>query len=297
MNLQSFSMPATEGLLNIDKPAGMSSHDVVNRIRRLTGIHRVGHAGTLDPLATGVLLLCVGRTTRLVEYLVGHDKVYEVVVRLGQTTNTYDAEGEVVLERPFTHLTSSQIEQALEPFRGPIQQKPPIYSAIKKDGQPLYKLARAGVEVDVPSRDVTIHALEILAIDLPDVRLRVACSSGTYIRSLAHDLGEALGCGGHVIDLRRTAVGDFAAAAAVPLDALTAENWGEYVLAGDTAVSHLPRLDLTHEQTERLKNGQRPPRLTSQPAAPLLRAYDPARHFVGVVTAYEEYLQARKIFL
>jgi tRNA pseudouridine55 synthase len=290
-------MPATEGLLNIDKPVGMSSHDVVNRIRRLTGIRRVGHAGTLDPLATGVLLLCVGRATRLVEYLVGHDKVYEVVVRLGQTTNTYDAEGKVVVERPFTHLTIAQIEQALTPFRGPIQQKPPMYSAIKKDGKPLYKLARAGIEVDVPARDVTIHALEILEMDLPNVRLRVACSSGTYIRSLAHDLGEALGCGGHVIVLRRTFVGDFAVTDAVPLDALTTQNWDEYVMAGDTAVAYLPRLDLTVEQTEGLKNGQRPPRLAGQPAAPLLRAYDPAQQFIGIVTAHEEYLQARKIFL
>ena len=289
-------MSTAEGLLNIDKPGGMTSHDVVNRIRRLTGIRRIGHAGTLDPLATGVLLLCIGRTTRLVEYLVGHDKVYEVTVRLGQATNTYDAEGEVVVERPFTHLTSNQIEQALTPFRGPIQQKPPIYSAIKKDGQPLYKLARAGVEIDVPARSVTIHALDILDVTLPEVRLRVACSSGTYIRSLAHDLGEALGCGGHVTALRRTAVGDFAVANAVPLDDLTADNWSEHILVGETAVAHLPRLDLTTDQTAALKNGQRPPRQIDQPQSPLLRAYDAAGQFIGMVTAHEEYLQARKIF-
>ena len=289
-------MPTTEGLLTIDKPGGMTSHDVVNRIRRLMDIRRIGHAGTLDPLATGVLLLCIGRTTRLVEYLVGHDKVYEVTVRLGQTTNTYDAEGEVVLERPFTHLTIAQIEQALAPFRGPIQQKPPIYSAIKKDGQPLYKLARAGVEVDVPARKVTIHALDILNVALPEVRLRTACSSGTYIRSLAHDLGEALGCGGHVTALRRTAVGDFAVTDAVPLADLTALNWSEHILAGETAVAHLPRLDLTADQTAALQNGQRPPRQTDQPQSPLLRAYDAAGQFIGIVTAHAEYLQARKIF-
>lgn len=290
-------MSTTEGVLNIDKPGGMTSHDVINRIRRLTGIRRIGHAGTLDPLATGVLLLCIGRTTRLVEYLVGHDKVYEVTVRLGQTTNTYDAEGEVVVERPFTHLTTAQIEQALSPFRGPIQQKPPIYSAIKKDGQPLYKLARAGVEVDVPARAVTIHALDILDIALPEVRLRVACSSGTYIRSLAHDLGQALGCGGLVTALRRTAVGGFGVTDAIQLADLTVNNWQEYLLTGNTAVAHLPRLDLTADQTAALKNGQRPPRQASQPQSPLLRAYDDTGQFVGIVTAHEEYLQARKIFL
>ncbi len=289
-------MSTTEGVLNIDKPGGLTSHDVVNRIRRLTGIRRIGHAGTLDPLATGVLLLCIGRTTRLVEYLVGHDKVYEVTVRLGQTTNTYDAEGEVVMERPFTHLTTIQIEQALVPFRGLIQQKPPIYSAIKKDGQPLYKLARAGVEVDVPAREVTIHRLELLDVTLPELRLRVNCSSGTYIRSLAHDLGEALGCGGHVTALRRTAVGDFGVADAVPLADLTAQNWPEYLLAGDTAVTHLPRLDLSADQKTALQNGLRPPRQPSQPQSHLLRAYDAAGQFVGIVTAHEEYLQARKMF-
>ena len=290
-------MSTAEGLLNIDKPGEMTSHDVVNRIRRLIGLRRVGHAGTLDPLATGVLLLCVGRTTRLVEYLVGLDKVYEVVVRLGQTTNTYDAEGEIVAERPYSHLTPQQIEQALPPFRGLIQQKPPIYSAIKKDGQPLYKLARAGVAVDVPARAVTIHALQILDITLPEITLHVGCSSGTYIRSLAHDLGEALGCGGHVTALRRTKVGDFLADTAVPLDTLTSGNWSEHILPGDTAVTHLPRIDLTEVETHRLRNGQRPPRPGHCPPAPLLRAYDPTGNFVGIIAAHEEYLQAQKMFI
>lgn len=290
-------MSTAEGILNIDKPGGMTSHDVIQRIRRLTRIRRVGHAGTLDPLATGVLLVCVGRAARLVEYLVGHDKVYETAVRLGQTTNTYDAEGEVVRERPFAHVTPGQIEQTLTQFRGSIQQKPPLYSAIKKEGRPLYKLARAGIKVDLPPRDVTVYALELLAVDLPQIRLHVACSSGTYVRSLAYDLGEALGCGGHVMELRRTAVDDFTVATAVPLDDLTETNWQDYLLASDTAVAHLPRLDLTAAETSQLQNGQRPPRPANQPPASLLRAYDPAGQFVGTITAHEEYLQARKIFL
>ncbi|MEJ2746347.1 MAG: tRNA pseudouridine(55) synthase TruB [Anaerolineae bacterium] len=290
-------MPAIEGVLSIDKPGGMTSHDVIQRVRRLTNIRRIGHAGTLDPLATGVLLLCVGRAARLVEYLVGQDKVYEATVRLGQTTNTYDAEGEVVAERPFSHITPGQIEQTLSQFRGPIQQRPPRYSAIKKDGQPLYKLARAGIDVEPPLREVTIYALEIEAVDLPEVRLRVSCSSGTYVRSLAHDLGQALGCGGHVTALRRVAVGDFAVETAVPLDQLTETNWQDYLLASDTAVAHLPRLNLSAAATTQLQNGQRPPRPDNQPPASLLRAYDPAGQFIGTITAHEEYLQARKIFL
>ncbi len=290
-------MSTIEGVLNIDKPTGMTSHDVVNRIRRLAGIRRVGHAGTLDPLATGALLLCVGRATRLVEYLVGQRKVYEATVRLGQATNTYDAEGTVAAERPFAHITPEQFQQTLAQFRGPIQQRPPIYSAIKQNGQPLYKLARQGIKVTVPPRAVTIYQLELLDWALPDVRLRIVCSSGTYIRSLAHDVGQALGCGGHITALRRTAVGDFNVDTAVPLPDLTTENWREHLMAADTAVAHLPRLDLTTTETEQLQNGQRPPRPPDQPPAPLTRAYNPADQFVGVVIVNETYLQARKMFL
>jgi tRNA pseudouridine55 synthase len=204
------SMSDLSGVLCVDKPLGMTSHDVVGRTRRVAGLRRVGHAGTLDPLATGVLLLCLGRAARLIEYLVGHDKVYETTVRLGQTTATYDAEGEVLAERPFLHLTLSQIEAALEAFRGDIVQQPPIYSAIKQGGQPLYKLARQGkTEVARPYRPVTIHELTRLSWEPPHLSLRIACSSGTYIRSLGYDLGEALGCGGHLSALRRLAVGRF----------------------------------------------------------------------------------------
>ncbi len=290
-------MSTIEGVLNVDKPGGMTSHDVVNRIRRLTGIRRVGHAGTLDPLATGALLLCIGRATRLVEYLVGQDKVYEAVVRLGQATDTYDADGVVVAERPFTHITLSQLQQALESFRGPIQQRPPMYSAIKRSGQPLYKLARQGIKLDVPPRAVTIYELEALDWTPPEINLRVVCSSGTYIRSLAHDLGQALGCGGHIAALRRTHIGNFGLDTAVPLADLNETNWKNALLPSDTAVAHLPRLDLSAPDAEQLKQGQRPLRQADLPPIPLTRAYDQDGKFIGIVTAHTGYLQARKIFI
>ena len=284
------------GVLCVDKPLGMTSHDVVNRIRRTGGLRRVGHAGTLDPLATGVLLLCLGRATRLIEYMVGHDKIYETTVRLGQTTATYDAEGDVVAERPFTHLTLSQIQAALEPFRGDILQQPPIYSAIKQGGQPLYKLARQGkTDVARPFRPVTIHELTLLNWDPPFLSLRIHCSSGTYIRSLGHDLGEALGCGGHLTALRRLAVGDFSVETAVPLNTLSPENITSFLLPPDTAVRHLPRLDLPETAAADILQGKSIPQ-TSSTADELARAYGPGDQFLGIITAQDGQWLAKKMF-
>ena len=284
------------GVLCVDKPLGITSHDVVNRVRRLAGLRRVGHAGTLDPLATGVMLLCLGRSTRLVEYLVGHDKLYETTVRLGQTTTTYDAEGEIVAERPFTHLSLSQIQDALEPFRGDIQQQPPLYSAIKQGGQPLYKLARQGkTDVERPFRPVIIRELTLLGWEPPLLSLRIGCSSGTYIRSLGHDLGEALGCGGHLTGLRRLAVGDFGVEDAVPLDQLMPENVASFLLPADTAVRHLPRLDLSETAAADILQGKAIPK-TIQMVGELARAYDPAGQFLGVVAAQQDAWLARKMF-
>ena len=289
-------MATLEGVLVVDKPGGMTSHDVVNRIRRVAGTRRVGHAGTLDPLATGVLLVCVGRATRLVEYLVGQSKTYVTTVRLGQVTNTYDAGGEVVQERPVSHITSTQIIQALAQFRGTIQQKPPIYSAIKKDGQPLYKLARQGKDVVVPLREVMIYDLSLLAVDLPEIELEMTVSSGMYVRSLAHDLGEVLGCGGHVATLRRTAVGDFLVKNAVALDTLTVDNVGDFLQSMTTAVAHLPRLDLNVSETAELTNGRVITRQSHQPQAELVQAYAVDGRFVGIVKASGANWRAHKIF-
>jgi tRNA pseudouridine55 synthase len=289
-------MDSLGGVLCVDKPLGITSHDVVNRIRRLAGLRRVGHAGTLDPLATGVLLLGLGRSTRLIEYLVGADKVYETAVCLGQTTTTYDAEGDVVAERPFSHLTLPQISDALAPFRGVIQQQPPLYSAIKQGGQPLYKLARRGVtDVKRPYRTVTIHELTLLSWEPPYLTLRISCSSGTYIRSLGHDLGEALGCGGHLATLRRLAVGDFGVETAVSLDQLTPENIIDHLLPPDTAVRHLPRLDLPETVAVAILQGKPIPQ-TTPPLAELARAYGPDGQFLGVVIAEGNQWRARKMF-
>jgi tRNA pseudouridine55 synthase len=258
-------------------------------------MRRVGHAGTLDPLATGVLLVCLGRATRLVEYLTGQPKTYEAVIRMGQATDTYDAEGTITAERPVT-FTKADLAQALAQFRGEIEQVPPMYSAIKQDGQPLYKLARQGIEVERPSRRVTIYKLEVLDWQPPFLSLRIVCSKGTYIRSLAHDLGEILGCGGHIAALRRTAVGDFALDTAVLLDDLTPDNLENYLLPMDTAVSHLPRLDLPDPDANRLLMGQTVSRQPEQPAAELVRAYGADGRFIGVVRANEAVWQAHKMF-
>ncbi|WP_374689416.1 tRNA pseudouridine(55) synthase TruB [Promineifilum sp.] len=284
----------TSGLLILDKPTGPTSHDAVQRLRRLSGQRRIGHAGTLDPLAEGVLLVCLGRATRFVEYLVGLDKTYETTVRLGQATTTYDAEGTVTLERP-VEVTPGQIEAALDAWRGPIQQRVPLFSAVKRDGQPLYKSARRGEAVEPPVREVTIHALDVLSFTPPLLTLRVVCSSGTYIRSLAHDLGAALGCGGHVAALRRTAVGRFTIAQAVSLDALTPENLAEYLLPPEAAVAHLPRLDVDEASAARLAMGQR---LAAPGDAPVgdVAAWGPGGRFLGVVAVDGEVLRPRKMF-
>jgi tRNA pseudouridine55 synthase len=284
------------GILNIDKAQGLTSHDVVARLRRICGIRRIGHAGTLDPLATGVLLVCVGSATRLSEYLMGQPKTYETTVRLGQTTTTYDTEGEITAERPFNHLTHADIEAALAEFRGPLAQIPPIYSAIKVNGQPMYKLARQGKTVERQPRAVTIYALDLLAWNPPDLRLRVACSSGTYIRSLGYDLGERLGCGGHLTALRRTAVGDFQIAQAVSLEALTPDNWLAHTLPPDQAVAHLLRLDVGAEESEALLQGKQITRQPHHPQAELARVYQPSGVFLGLVERQDNAWQPKKIF-
>ena len=285
-----------EGILNIDKPQWLSSHDVVARVRRICNMRRVGHAGTLDPLATGVLLVCVGRVTRLSEYLMGQQKTYTATVRLGQTTNTYDAEGAVLEERPFAHINQSTIEQALEPFRGPIEQIPPIYSALKVNGQPMYKLARQGKDVERKPRPVTIYELELLDWTPPNLQLRVVCSTGTYIRSLAYDIGEILGCGGHITVLRRTAVGEFHISSSVSLAALSPDNWQSFCLPGDQAVTNLPRLDANEEETHALLLGQRILATSGQPEESLVRAYDPVGEFFGILLREEDLWRPKKMF-
>lgn len=289
-------MPS-EGILNIDKPAGMTSHDVVNRVRRLAGTRRVGHAGTLDPLATGVLLVCLGRATRLVEYLMGQPKCYQTTVRLGQTTNTYDADGQIMTDKAVPAYDLSQLEAVLQSFRGIIEQQPPAFSAIKQDGQPIYKLARQGKTVEVAARSVTIYELELMDWERPFLQLRVLCSTGTYIRSLAHDVGAALGCGGHVVALRRTAVGAFQVQQAVPLADLDAANLPDFIQMPETAVFHLPPLHLNSTEAQKLQNGLSIPIAPHHPVAPLVRVYNHLDQFIGIAQQAQLDWRAHKMFI
>lgn len=274
-------MKTFEGLLNIDKPAGMTSHDVVRQVRRIAKMKRVGHTGTLDPMATGVLVVCLGRATRLAEYVQGQTKTYVTTVRLGQTTNTYDADGEILQEKEVV-VTRPGLTQALTHFTGTIQQVPPMYSAIKKDGQPLYKLARQGQEIERPARTITIYELDLLKWQSPNLELRVVCSTGTYIRSLAYDLGGLLGCGGHLTALRRTQVGQFTIDSAVPLDKLSSESITTHLLPPDEAVAHFQRVDTSAEEAKLLGFGQT---IGDGAEKGLGRVYDPAGQFIGIVRA------------
>lgn len=249
-----------DGILIIDKPAGITSHDVVSQVRRLLDEGRVGHAGTLDPLATGVLVLGIGKGTRLLEYLTGQEKRYRGTIRLGVTTNTYDAEGEIVEQVEGPWPARSTVEEALTHFRGDIDQYPPVYSAIKQGGEPLYEKARRGEDVNVEPRVVTIHALTVLAYDPPTLVIDATCSKGTYIRSLAHDIGQALDVGAHLTDLRRLSSGPFTLDDAVTLDTLanaaTEGGVEEFMLPLGAGLDDFPRLDMDANTARRLAYGQ-----------------------------------------
>jgi tRNA pseudouridine55 synthase len=284
-----------EGLLCIDKPLGITSHDAVNAVRRLAGMRRVGHAGTLDPLATGLLLICLGRATRLLEYLVGQPKAYIAKIQLGRETSTYDAEGETVAESP-VDVSVKELHSALDNFRGTIIQLAPLYSAVKVDGQPLYRRARHGEKVERPERTVTIYQLDMMAWSDAVVELHIRCSSGTYIRSIAHDLGQDLGCGAFLASLRRTEVGKFSVSDAVPLSNLHQDDWHRFLQPTDSAVGHLPRLDLSSEEALTLYYGQTVQRHSGQTSESLARAYDDQGCFVGVVSGDTQQWRAKKIF-
>ena len=243
------------GIVIIDKPEGWTSQDVTARLRRVYQTRRIGHGGTLDPMATGVLPVFVDRGTRAVEFFEHAEKTYETVLRLGITTDTEDITGTVLTQQPAA-VTRQQVEQALEGFRGPILQVPPMYSALKVNGQKLYDLARKGREVERQPRPVTIHQLQLLDMAGSDVRLRVRCSKGTYIRTLCKDIGGALGCGGCMAQLRRVQAGAYTIDEAVPLQQLlesdSPEQWLRPV---DTLFADYPSVTLTANQEKRCRNG------------------------------------------
>lgn len=256
------SLPAGDGLLLVDKPAGMTSHDVVARVRRYAGTKKVGHAGTLDPMATGLLLLGLNRATRLLTYLVGADKTYLGSIRLGQGTTTDDAEGEITASPGIGDVDEAAVGSAVGRFVGPIEQVPSAVSAIKVGGKRSYARVREGEDVQLPARPVTIHSYDVLAVRpatadgvaLLDVDVAVRCSSGTYIRALARDLGAALGSAGHLTALRRTAVGPFDVAEASALDAL-ADGVTPLSMSA-VARRVLPARELTEAETIEVRFGR-----------------------------------------
>ena len=244
-----------DGIVIVDKPQEWTSQDVTARLRRVFNTRRIGHGGTLDPMATGVLPVFVGRGTRGVEFFEHAEKAYETVLRLGLTTTTEDVWGETLEEREVS-FTADQLAEVLEAFRGEIEQVPPMYSALKVNGQKLCDLARKGKEVERKPRPITIHELTLLETGENTLRLRVRCSKGTYIRTLCKDIGEALGCGGCMQELRRVQAGEYTIAEAVPLqELLETDDPGKYLRTVDTMFRNYPAVTLTEKQETRCRHG------------------------------------------
>lgn len=285
--------PPLSGIFNIDKPAGMTSHDVVQAIRRASGERRVGHAGTLDPIATGVLLVCVGGATRVTEYLMEHPKRYQAEITLGIATDTLDAEGQVTHVAEVVDVGRQDVETALASFVGTIQQVPPMYSAVKKAGRKLYELAREGITVEREPREVEIRRLEITAWEPPHVTVDVECSKGTYIRALARDLGDVLSVGAHLSSLTRTVSGRFTLEDASDLDTVIeaiADGWWMLLIHPlDEALLEYEAMIIDASAEERVCHGQmiNAPQSVNTPYA---RAYSQDGRLIAVMR-YEEWAQ------
>ena len=276
-----------DGVLIFDKPLGMTSNAALQKVRWLFNASKGGHTGSLDPLASGVLPLCLGEATKFSQYLLDADKAYVTEARLGMTTTTGDAEGDVLEMKP-CRVTVAEVEALLPRFRGDIQQIPPMYSALKHEGQPLYKLARAGETVERKPRSVTINRLELLALEGDRLRLEVHCTKGTYIRTLVEDLGAALGCGAHVSELRRIQAGPFDLTQAVTLEtleALHAEGGAtaldHLLLPNDSGLEDWPVVELTEQTAFYLNHGQAV-RVPGSPAFGMVRLRDHEGRFIGI---------------
>ena len=280
---------AVDGVLLLDKPAGISSHTAVQRVRRLFEARKAGHTGTLDPLATGLLPVCLGEATKFSHALLDADKTYLATIRLGVDTVTGDLEGEIRAQAP-VDVSEEQARAALIPFVGEILQVPPMYSAIKRGGQPLYKLARAGRELPRAPRRVRVRELALIRFAPPDLHVTVTCSKGTYVRVLAQDIGRKLGCGGCLAALRRTAVGEFSDAANLVslerLETMSEEERSAQLLPEDALLASLPRLDLGAEEALRVGRGQGIERDETR-APGLVRIYGPGREFLGMAEVLE----------
>ena len=278
---------SVDGILLLDKPVGLTSNEALQKVKGLFRARKAGHTGSLDPLADGLLPLCFGGATKVSAFLLDADKRYRVSIRLGETTTTADAEGEVIERRPVPKLGRETIQAALKPFTGPIEQLPPMYSALKHKGERLYNLARRGIEVERTPRTVEIHELRLLAWDPPELGLEVHCSKGTYVRTLAEDIGVALGCGAHVIALRRTAVGPYGDEAAVSLTTVEAraasglQALDALLLPMDSALEVWPAVRLSSDAAYYLGKGQ-PVLVPKAPTQGWVRLYDADGGFLGV---------------
>jgi tRNA pseudouridine55 synthase len=255
-----------DGVVLLDKPAGMSSQGAVTAVKRAFNADKAGHTGTLDPMATGLLPICLGEATKYSQDLLEADKTYIAQVRFGSRTDTGDAEGQIIEELPLPAFASeteikSALDTLLPKFTGPISQVPPMYSALKRDGKPLYEYARAGVELERTPRDITIHSIRWADIKWPEATLEVSCSKGTYIRVLAEDIGNALGCGAHLVGLRRTEVGHLNLEQSFTIESIQSglKNTADFILPVDALLQTLPHLTVDEQQAKRLEMGQRVP--------------------------------------
>ncbi len=276
-----------QGILLLDKPQGVTSNSALQKVKQLYFAKKAGHTGSLDPLATGLLPICFGGATKISAYLLDADKRYSVKVKLGVTTATGDTEGEVLETRPTDGISEVDVAAAVERFSGEIQQIPPMYSALKHKGERLYKLAREGKVVEREPRTVTIHSLTLLGYSQPEFELDVHCSKGTYVRTLAEDIGEVLGCGAHVVGLRRTAVGPFDGSGMVNMTTIethreeTGGSLDELLLPADSALAGWPAVHLNNDSAYYLKMGQAV-MVPKAPTSGLVRLYDDKEVFIGV---------------
>ncbi len=280
-----------DGFLNVDKPYGITSMEVVRRVKRACGIKRVGHGGTLDPVATGVVPVCLGQATRLMEYVIDGTKDYRAVVELGVETDTYDSLGQVTARSDPSEVDRAAVERALEPFQGVIQQVPPMYSALKKQGKRLYELARAGIEVEREPRAVKVFSTTLVDWSAPLITVEVTCGRGFYMRSLAHDLGQALGCGAHLKSLIRLRTGPFRVADAIALPEAREPfppeaGWQEALHAPDTVLSGLPAVIVGTQREGMLRDGRGFPSRSGPPDSgdgARCRAYGVNGGFIGIL--------------
>lgn len=278
---------AISGVLVVDKPVGMTSHDVVEAIRRGTGIRRAGHTGTLDPRASGVLVILIGPAVRLSEYVSASDKRYQAIIRLGSSTDTFDADGKFVRSDQPVNVTEEQFETILKQFEGEIEQTPPPYSAVKVGGRRAYDLARQGEEVELAPRKIQVHHLEVLEWAPPEVVVDVHCSSGTYVRSLANDMGNALGTGAYLVGLRRTKSGRFSLRDATPLrrlqEAFTAGDWYQYLIPAAEALTDVPAVELNPDDVEEVRHGHRVKAVSGAPQPDLVRGVSAAGELIALM--------------